>query len=472
MVLIAWGAALAGLAYSAFTLRLLQLGYLQKPRDRARLAVLCAVLLSAWWAWSELAARLTGIPAFFLAGALADVSRYACWFAFMLTLLRPDGQTQRITGVQWLVPAALGLTCFAFLALALLTLQIRVFGDPARLVLFASMALPVLGLVLIEQLVRNMEKDSLWSIKPLCLGLASAFMFDAYVYSQAVLFNQPDADALSIRGVVHALVVPLLVLSSARRSHGFIRMRLSPKAAFHTASLLLAGIYLVFISSAGYYMRFFGGEWGGALQQGLVFVGLIALVVFVFSGSTRAKLRVFLGKHFFHYRFDYREEWLRLTHTLSTQNSSQEMGQLVVQGLADMLESPAGGLWTRVGTDAHFSHTARWNMPMMRSTNEDALSPLCQFITHSGWVVNLEEFRSYPQRYGSLQLPTWLQEIPQAWLIVPLLVGQDLIGFCVLASKPQATWRKCKPPKRSWRRASLTPSTACLHLLFTASRTS
>jgi hypothetical protein len=211
MVLIAWGAALAGLAYSAFTLRLLQLGYLQKPRDRARLAVLCAVLLSAWWAWSELAARLTGIPAFFLAGALADVSRYACWFAFMLTLLRPDGQTQRITGVQWLVPAALGLTCFAFLALALLTLQIRVFGDPARLVLFASMALPVLGLVLIEQLVRNMEKDSLWSIKPLCLGLASAFMFDAYVYSQAVLFNQPDAAALSIRGVVHALVVPLLV---------------------------------------------------------------------------------------------------------------------------------------------------------------------------------------------------------------------------------------------------------------------
>jgi putative PEP-CTERM system histidine kinase len=65
---------------------------------------------------------------------------------------------------------------------------------------------------------------------------------------------------------------------------------------------------------------------------------------------------------------------------------------------------------------------------------EDVNSSLCRFITTSGWVINLEEYRSYSRRYGQLKLPVWLQNLPQAWLVVPLLVGHELIGFCVLAS--------------------------------------
>jgi putative PEP-CTERM system histidine kinase len=52
----------------------------------------------------------------------------------------------------------------------------------------------------------------------------------------------------------------------------------------------------------------------------------------------------------------------------------------------------------------------------------------------SGWVINLEEFRSFSRRYGKMKLPTWLSETPQAWLVVPLMVGPALIGFVVLAS--------------------------------------
>ena len=142
------------------------------------------------------------------------------------------------------------------------------------------------------------------------------FLFDLYLFSQSVLFNGHDVDALSIRGAVHALMVPLLLLATTRRSDWIATLRLSRKAAFHSATLLLAGVYLLFISGVGYYVRYFGGEWGRALQLGLVFVALVVLTMLVLSGSVRARLRVFLGKHFFRYRYDYREEWLRFTPTL------------------------------------------------------------------------------------------------------------------------------------------------------------
>lgn len=436
LVLTAWGYGLVGLAYTGFALWLLQTGYLRPVRDWSRTTILAAITASALWGWFGLAFLWTGIPALLFLSILADMTRYGCWYAFLLILLGlrdAAGVVGKPASMRWLALTAVAVVCFGLVALLLGVLHVSALGQTSRWILFSEMVSPVLGLVLLEQVFRNVAEDSRWNIKPLCLGLFSAFLFDLYVFSEAVLFNRLDTDALSIRGAVHTLVVPLLLLSMARRRDWISKIHMSPKAAFQTATLLMAGLYLTFISIVGYYIRYFGGDWGRALQLGLVFFALMVLLILSLSGAVRARLRVFLGKHFFRYRYDYREEWLKFTRTLSIQNSPQEMGQQVIRGLADMLESPAGGLWLRARGGTAFHQTAHWNLAQTPEI-EDANSPLCQFMATSGWVINLEEFRSYSSRYGQLRLPVWLQELAHAWLIVPLMVGERLIGFVVLAS--------------------------------------
>ncbi len=430
--LTAWGYGLVGASYLAFSLRLIQLEYYRKTRGGSERCILAAVVASALWGWLGLASLALGHPAYVVAADLADLLRYGFWFAFLLLLFRERGGDKLPAGMDWLVPASVVLLIFSLLGRTFSLLGVAIVGDPDRLVLFSSMALPVFVLVLVEQLFRNVTEDSQWNIKPLCLGLAGAALFDVYLYSQAVLFNRLDGDALSIRGAVHTLMVPLLVLASTRRHNWVSKIQISRKAAFHSATLLIAGVYLIFVSGVGYYVRFFGGEWGRALQLAMFFLALLLLIVLALSGSVRAKLKVFLGKHFFRYRYDYREEWLRFTQTLSGQHAPQEMGQQVVRGLADLLESPGGGLWMKSRGDKSFSQMARWNQPVSL-TKEDTDSPLSQFLSNSGWVINLEEYRSFGRRYGNLALPTWLQEIEQAWLIVPLTVSDELIGFVILA---------------------------------------
>ena len=430
--LTAWSYGLVGASYLAFALRLAQLGYLHKAKASSERCIFAAVAASAIWGWLGLIFMVTGQPIFLVLADLADWLRYAFWFAFLLLLFRERSDGKLPASMDWLVPTALVLLAFGLFARVLLLSRAAFLGEPARLVLFSSMAMPVFVMVLVEQLYRNVTEDSQWNIKPLCLGLAGAALFDIYLYSQAVLFNRLDGDALSIRGAVHTLMVPLLVLASTRRNNWISKIQISRKAAFHSATLLIAGVYLIFVSGVGYYVRFFGGEWGRALQLGMVFMALLVLIVLALSGTVRAKLKVFLGKHFFRYRYDYREEWLRFTQTLSGQHSPQEMGQQVVRGLADLLESPGGALWMKNRGEPSFSQMARWNQAVTE-VKEEAGSPLCQFLTNSGWVINLEEFRSFPRRYGSLTLPMWLRELEQAWLIVPLTVSDDLIGFVVLA---------------------------------------
>jgi putative PEP-CTERM system histidine kinase len=222
-------------------------------------------------------------------------------------------------------------------------------------------------------------------------------------------------------------------MSTLRSRDWTSKIRLSQKVAFHSATLLIAGLYLLFMAGIGYYVRYFGGDWGRALQLGMFFAGLMGLGFLVVSGSMRAKLRVLVGKHFFSYRYDYREEWLKFTQTLSAQDSPKAMGQQVIRGLANMVESPGGGLWLLETGQPTFTQAARWNTPA-EENSEDFNSPLIQFLLTSGWVINLEEFRCYPGRYGHLDIPAWISNIPNAWLVIPLMVGNEITGFVILAS--------------------------------------
>lgn len=404
-------------------------------RSRARTArfMFAATLTTAAWGALGVADQLSSYLIFGRLAVLANLAAYALWFAFLLSLLKPRLSVRAAPAFLWLVgtSAAAWLVC---LGLEVMTgFGALPGGQPSPLWLLAWLALPVVGLVLVEQLFRNVDEDSRWGIKPLCLGLGGLFLFDMYLFSQSVLFGGAESDAAVVRGGVYALTVPLLWLSSARRRDWLSRLRISRKAAFHSAALLLAGSYLLFVSGLGYYVRLFGGDWGRALQVGLMALAVLLLGALALSGTVRAKLSVFLGKHFFRYRFDYREEWLRFTETLAAQRSHDGMEQQVIRGLANMLESPAGGLWLKRLDEGTVAQVARWNIAAVDDVTQES-SSLWQFLQRTGWVVNVQEVRAIPRRYPGLELPSWLQAIEQAWLVVPLNAAGQTIGFVLLTS--------------------------------------
>jgi putative PEP-CTERM system histidine kinase len=427
----AWSYGLASVLAALLTLYLAS-GWRTGGRSRA---MFLAVALCALWGLLGLAFALTGMGIFLAGNLLADVLRFGGWYLFLLILMKPErAEGERsVGGYLWLRGVALVLFVFGLAAQGLVVLGIDLVGSSQRLALFASLAMSVFGLLLIERLFRNVSPDFRWSIKPLCLGVGGFFLFDLYLFSDALLFNRIDADAFSIRGFAHALGLPLAAVSAIRSHDWKKKLVMSQHAALQSATLLMVGTYLLFMAAAGYYVRFFGGDWGRALQLALLFAALLGLAVLTFSGSMRARLRVQVGKHFFSYRYDYREEWLRFTATLSSQGGFAGMGRHVVRGLADMVESPSGALWLKDPSGRFFAQAAVWNLPVSPAT-EDVDSPLCKFLLESGWVINLEEYRSLPRRYDGLVLPPWLVEVPNAWLVVPLTSGSDLIAFVVLAT--------------------------------------
>ena len=426
-----WSYGLAGFVYAIFAIYHSS-SWRTGNQNRALFA---AIVLKACWGITSLAYTLTDHPFLQLGGLLTDILRYGGWFCFLLILLKPDPVSSRLASSRWkgLVAIAVFLVMLGFAALVLGVAKIDFQVPPHRLMLIDFLGAAVLAIVLVEQLLMGVPRDSRWSIKPLCLGIGGAALFDLYLYSDALLFNRFDTDAFSVRGFIHALAVPLVAISTSRSRNWKKRLVLSQRVALQSASLVAVGLYLLFMSAAGYYVRYFGGEWGRAVQLALLFAALLLLAFLSVSGSMRARFRVLIGKHFFTYRYDYREEWLRFTNALASQDGFREMGQHVIKGLADMVESPAGSLWLKNSSGSFYAQASCWNMPVT-SVTESADGSLSRFMQESGWIVNLEEYRSVPQRYENLELPSWMAEIPNAWMVVPLAVGNEMIGFVILAT--------------------------------------
>ena len=436
MNLAAYSHALAAIAYSVFAASLLRSYFSQPGCTPAQLSFIAAVVISAAWGAAGLAAQLSGAALFTVGASVLDLARYLAWFAFAYVLLRPTA-----TGGRGRSAVFIGLGAIATFAVGVLVFAGALGADrPANLarnVPLASLALPVLGLVLVEQLYRNASEASRWHTKPLCLGLACIFLFDIYLHSNVLLFGQFDADSVTIRSAVHALAVALLYIATKRHADWSGSFQISRDAAFHTATLMLVGGYLLVISAIGYYVRNVGGDWGGALALALLCVALVLLALLLFSGTLRAKVRVFVGKNFFRYRYDYRNEWLRFTTRLAVDGAPHEVGGAVVRGLAEMLHSPAGALWYRDTDGAQLIQAARWNAPRSTAT-EPVDSGFARFMLEREWVVDLDEFRAHPDRYQGAQPPAWLASDPQHWLAVPLIVAGQLTGIVVF-DRPHAS---------------------------------
>jgi putative PEP-CTERM system histidine kinase len=422
-----YGVAFAG--YGVFAIRV-ALGLRRGARARLLLFALVATTL---WAALSLPLALMPMPGTALVAGGGDALRYGGWFAFLWHLLSRDAvghPMARRSGMVFTVVAVLLIASVLFgegsAAVRLTALQ------SPRLGILLHLGLAVFGLTLVEQLLRRVEPHLRWAIKPLALALAGTFGLDLLYFSDALLFGQFDADIWAARGFANVILIPFLAVATVRNTGWTIDLHLSRGAVFHSSALLVSGAFLLLVAGAGYFVRYLGGSWGRALQIELMFAAALVVALVATSGRFRARLKVFISKHFFSYRYDYREEWLRFTRTLSDDSAMQNIQERTITALADLVESPGGALWLKDESRGYVP-AARWNMPPVDDAQR-CDDELAAFLARTGWIISIPELRVNPAQYAGLSLPGWCESLTSPWLIVPLMTGGDLLGFVVLAA--------------------------------------
>jgi putative PEP-CTERM system histidine kinase len=255
------------------------------------------------------------------------------------------------------------------------------------------------------------------------------------MYVDGLLFYHVSEDFHAARGVSNALIVPLIALSARRNPGWSIDVFVSRHAIFHSATLIGAGLYLLLMAAIGYYLREFGEGWGSVLQTAFVFGAIIFLALVVFSGAFRARLKDIISQNFFSHKYDYRDEWLRFIATFSSSEAGLSLPRRVMEGIANIVESPQSAVWAAEGIDK-FALLESWNLSVPQGIQE-ADQSFTRFLEEEQTVINLADARTSPNSYPNVEIPRWLKNVSRAWLVVPLLHHERLHGFLLLA-EPRA----------------------------------
>lgn len=433
---------------SALAYLLLALLVLTRWRHRPNSAwMLTASLLTVAWAvyLALLSWQFDSNTA--MTGGLFEIGRNAGWFALLLSILATaSGGDQGSSSGAQSPGSAKALRIWIGSTVGFLLLATLVFVLPAAvqgIQLWRSLAIlsmAVVGLVLVEQVYRNTPPQRRWQIKFLCLALGGIFAFDLFLYADLVLFQTLESPTWQARGVVSAIVTPLIGIAFSRRlAQQPGDALVSRSLLFHTTALMGSGLYLLAIGIAAYFLRQLEGDLGTLLQIGFLFGAILLLALVLFSGSVRARLRVFLSKHFFRYKYDYRQEWLRLTGALSAEDEPMPFHERCIGAITELVESSGGILWVR-HDDGRYQIKGALNLGTPEYPPESPTDPLISFLDRTSWIIELEEYRREPGFYSGLVLPDWLLQDPRHWAVVPLLKGEELVGFVVLA-QPRAPHR-------------------------------
>jgi putative PEP-CTERM system histidine kinase len=423
--------ALVALTYAGLALYLIRRGI----NDRVNLVLMIAVIITALWGMSVVSLALIGHPIAVIAAPLMETLRSMSWIGLLVLLLTRLWRIDDRIRFTFLVSVGLGFLFAAQVAVDIASLIFKAettIDNPAiaTLYILSRLLCAIGGVLLVHNLFVNAAPIERWGLRLLCIALGGLFAYDVNLYALQTLYGAVPQSLVEARGVVTLILLPLFVISAQRNKAWKAELKISRQVVFHTLSLVGIGLYLMAMAFGAYGLRMIGGDWAALLQIVFIFGTIIALVVLAFSGRLRSWFKVKINKHFFAYKYDYREEWLKFITTVS-QSTRADLDQRVIEGVCNLVDSPGGALWQLDG-QGQFVPTARWNFKSMLQGQESATGALARYLSTQRRIANFDEWRTGTGDYPEMKLPKWIADVPQAWLGVPMIHKDELAGFLIL----------------------------------------
>lgn len=288
----------------------------------------------------------------------------------------------------------------------------------APTVVITSLIAAAFGLVMAVSVFRSAGESERWALKALAFPLIALFGYDVAILTASWMNAFPNAIAFTTRGPISAITAVPIAIGLFRFQPGRSDFRVSHQAALYSTVLITLGAYFVLVGALGMLAQARPNLLSIQAQIVVLFVSALAMVFFLASGATRAKIKFFLSRHFFARKYDYQHEWRKLMNTLATEVTSP-LENRVIRACANVLEVPGGALWLMDGSRPRLQAT--WNFRPPGLPNQ---LPASAFQRADGRFQIL---------HGSTLEGTLEVSSDTCWLAVPLPQEDRLLGLVVLA---------------------------------------
>ena len=197
----------------------------------------------------------------------------------------------------------------------------------------------------VEMFWRSLTQQDRWQYKNLVIGfflICGSLFWGA---SYRLLYRRMDGDQPLLLAVM--LLIAWLFISYAVVRHRLLNRKLyvSRKVIYSIAAPTAFAGYLILLGLASLIMRAFGWSLPYIFQWLLIVIGLLIVVVLVFSGKVRSTVKYFISTHFYVNKYEYRDEWVAFSSLLQGALNEREVVDALHRILSESLYTRRIMIW-------------------------------------------------------------------------------------------------------------------------------
>jgi hypothetical protein len=286
----------------------------------------------------------------------------------------------------------------------------------------------VLSLMNLEATFSSTFGSDRWKIKFEVIGMSSIISVLIFYFSQGLLYRTINMNLIPIRSGVF-IVGSLLIGYSKLFRGNHVRIVVSRFILYRSLTLVTVGLYLLVLGMIGEGMRYLDITFSRDLTIFVAFASGIAVVLIFLSERIRRKTKVFVNKHFYPHKYDYRSEWLRFTERLALSKTIAETKDAILNTYGETFGLRGVSLYLLNRENKRYFLSANHALP--NGTLElSVTAPLIHYFGERKRVFNIFDNEYMPTGEEAL----FLQKTG-ARQIVPLIEGENIEGFVVFGEQ-------------------------------------
>jgi putative PEP-CTERM system histidine kinase len=263
---------------------------------------------------------------------------------------------------------------------------------PGRALVSTFLVSAILILMHLERTLRTSVGTMRWRIKFMVVGLGLLFAVRIYATSQNLLYSTIDPWLQKVEIIALLLTCGLIGLAFVRAGLAKADVYPSPQFLQGSATVLLAGLYLLLVGGVAQIINILGGDAASAWKTFFILASLAVLVTLLLSDRVRQYLHQFVSRHFKRPHYDYRAVWTTFAERTSFIMDKTGLCQAVVKWISETFNVLSVSIWVVDETNQRLTLGASTSLPQnsaLFSSNLQA-AELIQHLSRAGSPIDLE----------------------------------------------------------------------------------
>lgn len=196
----------------------------------------------------------------------------------------------------------------------------------------------VVNLVHLENTLRSSSGSKRWHIKYLIFGVGSILAYFIYLSSQSLLFSSLGFETVPLTAAVILISTSMMAVFIVQHRLLDVDIFISRYVIYNSLTVLVVGLYLLAVGIIAQGIRYFQVPFGYFLTTLFIFTSVLLLVIFLFTTSLRRKAQLFINKHFYKHKYEFRDKWMETIEKISRKRSVSDIRST----LRDMVSETTG----------------------------------------------------------------------------------------------------------------------------------